>query len=132
MQSTYDAPGINVCINGDCSLPGETSFLDKDCKASVSVFTVDYDAPDVSGPQSKTAAIRSSLGPLVQYNNATSFVGGLNGTSVILRNVTGTTAPTTSSSVATGIPAFTGAAAAPAVHYLFGLGMVLWTSLVSL
>lgn len=37
--------GGNVCINGDCSLPGETGVLDSGCASSVSVFTVDYDAP---------------------------------------------------------------------------------------
>jgi 5'-nucleotidase len=43
----YNTPALNVCINGDCSLPGEASFLDKDFKTSVSVFTVDYDATDL-------------------------------------------------------------------------------------
>lgn len=37
--------GGNQCINGDCSLPGETDVLNKGCQASISVFTVDYDAP---------------------------------------------------------------------------------------
>ncbi|EMD00228.1 hypothetical protein BAUCODRAFT_83963, partial [Baudoinia panamericana UAMH 10762] len=38
--------GGNTCINGDCSLPGETTILNMGCFASVSVFTVDYDAPN--------------------------------------------------------------------------------------
>ena len=38
-------PGGNVCINGDCSLPGETDVLNRGCQSSISVFTVDYDAP---------------------------------------------------------------------------------------
>lgn len=39
--------GLNTCLSGDCSLPGETAYLAEDttCKASVSVFSVDYDAP---------------------------------------------------------------------------------------
>ncbi|PIA97958.1 Acid phosphatase [Cercospora beticola] len=37
--------GGNVCINGDCDLPGETEVLSSGCRASISVFTVDYDAP---------------------------------------------------------------------------------------
>lgn len=39
------SPGGNTCINGDCSLPGETDILSAGCQSSVSVFTVDYDAP---------------------------------------------------------------------------------------
>jgi 5'-nucleotidase len=39
------SPGANTCINGDCSLPGETDILNAGCQSSVSVFTVDYDAP---------------------------------------------------------------------------------------
>lgn len=58
-------PGGNTCIHGDCDLPGETEVLDSGCKSSVSVFTVDYDAP-VGGKQS---AIRSRLEPLVKYEH---------------------------------------------------------------
>jgi hypothetical protein len=91
---------LNVCINGDCSLPGETSFLDKDCKTSVSVFTVDYDAPDASTCSGNEAvSVRNALEPLVQYANSTAtFVGGLNGTFTIFGNTTGTSSnsPTTS------------------------------------
>ncbi|KAF2842258.1 acid phosphatase [Patellaria atrata CBS 101060] len=36
--------GANQCINGDCNLPGESIVVGDD-KVSVSVFTVDYDAP---------------------------------------------------------------------------------------
>lgn len=38
------AAGVNQCINGDCSLPGET-FVVEGGGVSVSIFTVDYDAP---------------------------------------------------------------------------------------
>ena len=56
-------PGLNTCINGDCSLPGETTIVNGGCQSSVSVFTVDYDAP--TGKEAKK--VRSSLEPLVKY-----------------------------------------------------------------
>lgn len=59
--------GGNTCINGDCSLPGETAILNSGCQASVSVFTVDYDAP--TGPLQ--ADIRSRLSSVVKYVNGT-------------------------------------------------------------
>lgn len=37
--------GINTCINGNCSLPGETEVVNAGCYGSVSVFTIDYTAP---------------------------------------------------------------------------------------
>lgn len=40
------AAGVNVCYNGDCGLPGETDVVASG-KVSVSVFTVDYDAPSI-------------------------------------------------------------------------------------
>ena len=58
--------GANTCINGDCSLPGETNVVSSGCFSSVSVFTVDYDAPN---PGSKK--VRKLLEPLVKYQNAT-------------------------------------------------------------
>ena len=38
------AAGVNACINGDCSLPGET-YVVENGNVSVSLFTVDYSAP---------------------------------------------------------------------------------------
>ncbi|KAK3081931.1 hypothetical protein LTS18_011409 [Coniosporium uncinatum] len=38
------AAGVNQCINGDCSLPGETYVVESGM-TSISVYTVDYDAP---------------------------------------------------------------------------------------
>ena len=32
--------GINECINGDCSYPGETNVVNSGCNSAVSVFTV--------------------------------------------------------------------------------------------
>ena len=62
--------GANTAINGDPSLPGETTIVNGGCQSSVSVFTVDYDAP-LGGNQT---AVRAALGPLVQYANSSSTV----------------------------------------------------------
>lgn len=56
----------NACINGDCSLPGETSVASDGCLSSVSVFPVGYDAPAKGSMQ-----VRTLLQPLVRYQNAT-------------------------------------------------------------
>ena len=90
--------GANQCINGDCSLPGETAILAAGCQSSVSVFTVDYDAPT----QCHTSPdIRSLLMPLVQYANTSKLVGGLNSTSSGSNGTspTSTLSPTNSPSV---------------------------------
>jgi 5'-nucleotidase len=60
--------GLNTYINGDFNLPGETAILNSGCMSSVSVFTVDYDAP-IGDAQSE---IRSHLSSLVQYQKSTS------------------------------------------------------------
>lgn len=64
--------GGNTCINGDCSLPGETTILASGCQSSVSVFTVDYNAP-VGAAQND---IRSRLSSLVKYQNGTGSASG--------------------------------------------------------
>ncbi|KIX08116.1 5'/3'-nucleotidase SurE [Rhinocladiella mackenziei CBS 650.93] len=56
---------INRCINGNCALPGETSVVDGGCYTSVSVFTIDYDAP-LGRDQGK---LRGMLTPLVKFEN---------------------------------------------------------------
>ena len=61
------SPGLNTCINGDCSLPGETTVVASGCYSSVSVFTVDYDAPNCKGDKK----VRPLLQPLVGYQNGT-------------------------------------------------------------
>ncbi|KAF6240920.1 hypothetical protein HO173_000712 [Letharia columbiana] len=58
--------GANTCINGDCALPGETTIVNSGCFSSVSVFTVDYDAPNPGSEKT-----RKLLEPLVQRRNAT-------------------------------------------------------------
>ncbi|KAI6913503.1 hypothetical protein KC318_g1662 [Hortaea werneckii] len=55
--------GINACINGDCSLPGETEVVEDSCYGAVSVFTVDYSAPLGDA----TTDIRQRLTPLVSF-----------------------------------------------------------------
>jgi 5'-nucleotidase len=57
--------GNNVCINGDCALPGETPIVDNGCYGAVSVFTIDTDAP--MGPAQD--AVRGALQPLVAFAN---------------------------------------------------------------
>nr|POF15303.1 acid phosphatase [Quercus suber] len=57
--------GLNTCINGDCSLPGETAVLNTGCFSSISVFTVDYDAP-VGAAQNN---IRHRLSSLAKYHD---------------------------------------------------------------
>jgi 5'-nucleotidase len=65
--------GTNTCINGDCSLPGETDILAQKCKSAVSIFTVDYDAP----LQCHNApGLKGLLEPLVGYINRTGSTGG--------------------------------------------------------
>ena len=59
--------GANVCINGKCSLLGGTVVVDSGFYSSVSVFIVDYDAPDCAG----SANVRPLLQPLVQFQNST-------------------------------------------------------------
>ncbi|KAJ4004803.1 hypothetical protein NW752_009531 [Fusarium irregulare] len=39
------AAGVNACINGNCSLPGET-YVVENGKASVSFYTIDYTSPE--------------------------------------------------------------------------------------
>lgn len=57
--------GANTCINGDCSLPGETNVVGSGCFSSVSLSKVDCDGPN---PGSKKT--RKLLEPLVNYQNA--------------------------------------------------------------
>ncbi|KAJ6263894.1 Exopolyphosphatase [Drechslerella dactyloides] len=59
--NNFTSPGVNTCINGDCLLPGETDVI-KECKTSISVFTVDYDAPTCGG----AAKVRELLDGLVE------------------------------------------------------------------
>lgn len=74
-SANFADDGTNMCINGDCSLPGEVEVLNSHCKSSVVLFTIDYDAPY---KESSLVDPYSALLPdLVQLNNATNLVGGL-------------------------------------------------------
>ncbi|RDL41278.1 SurE-like protein [Venustampulla echinocandica] len=88
--------GANTCINGDCSLPGETDILNAGCQSSVSVFTVDYDAPLACHA---SPDLRGDLAPLVQYANSTIKVGGLDGTSSVTNGTAVITAATPTSTL---------------------------------
>lgn len=83
-----DAKGINICKNGDSGLVGETALIAEGCYSSVSVFTVDYDAPSYgAGAVNQTAL----LGSLVHSINSTKLIGGLNGTATVGSNSSVTT-----------------------------------------
>ncbi|KAI9839211.1 MAG: hypothetical protein M1819_003204 [Sarea resinae] len=62
MGSTTPAAdtGTNSLINGNTSLTGENAIVSSGCQSSVSVFTIDYDAPDPGAE-----AVFSLLLPLV-------------------------------------------------------------------
>ncbi|KAF2454868.1 survival protein sure-like phosphatase/nucleotidase [Lineolata rhizophorae] len=60
-ESIY-SDAVNECINGDCDLPGETAVVEDSCTSSVSVFTIDYDAPDTH----VTKGVWNKLKPLVK------------------------------------------------------------------
>jgi 5'-nucleotidase len=49
--------GANQCYNGDCGFPGESVVVTA-CETSVTIFTVDYDAPR----NAQTAQVENSLG----------------------------------------------------------------------
>ncbi|KAF2091702.1 5'/3'-nucleotidase sure [Saccharata proteae CBS 121410] len=68
----YVGAGVNACINGDCSLPGETDVADSGCMSTVSVFTVDYDAPVGNA----TASVQQKLFPLVKTEKMGKRDGG--------------------------------------------------------
>ncbi|KAF5576142.1 5' 3' nucleotidase [Fusarium pseudocircinatum] len=54
------AAGVNTCINGDCSLPGET-YVVENGKASVSFYTVDYSAPSTEYTKSLIQRVASFI-----------------------------------------------------------------------
>lgn len=121
--STYpaDGVGLNACINGDCSLPGETNVVKK-CQSSVSVFTVDYDAPSCSGP----AGVRQGLMPLVSYLNqsSTSVTTGSAGNTTTAPNSTYSTTPSPS--------VLTGAGSRPTVGLTASLAFIFMGVVVAL
>ncbi|KAK8152637.1 5'/3'-nucleotidase sure [Phyllosticta citrichinensis] len=63
--------GLNACINGNCSLRGETDVALKGCETAVTIFSVDYDVP--TGPD--TSKIEDRLRPLVRTDGSGSTAG---------------------------------------------------------
>ena len=62
----FASTGVNGYINGDCTLPGETTIIDsKVFKTTVSVYTVDYDAPNAKSCKA-SVDVKSLLSPLVE------------------------------------------------------------------
>ncbi|KAI1850872.1 hypothetical protein JX265_004934 [Neoarthrinium moseri] len=57
------SPGVNTCLNGDCSLPGETDTVNAG-KVAISLYTVDYTAPK----NCNTTAILQRLDVLTEKN----------------------------------------------------------------
>jgi 5'-nucleotidase len=120
--------GANQCINGDCSLPGETAILNVGCQSSVSIFTVDYDAPLTchAAPD-----IRPLLMPLVQYANSTNLVGGLNGTTGVFGG-NGTSTNTTTTTTPTPTPTSVQASGGAYIQFswaILALGLISGTAL---
>jgi 5'-nucleotidase len=97
--------GINACINGDCSLPGETNVITT-CSVAVSVFTTDYDAPNCGG----SANVRTLFEPLVAFSN-----GGANSTT------TGSSAGSSSSSYPAQVTTNAGARAGVSLAGVVGI-----------
>ena len=95
------ADGLSECINGDCKLPGETDVLSSGCYASVSTFTVDYDAPYAS--QCKNVLSPYDLMPsMVQSINSKNLTGGLGENSTVIGGKgSSTTIATTATSTST-------------------------------
>lgn len=55
------AAGVNACYNGDCALPGET-YVVGEGGVSVSVFTIDYDAPTGAYTESVFGKVEGLVG----------------------------------------------------------------------
>ena len=88
--------GANKCINGDCSLPGETDVVTK-CQSSVTFFTVDYDAP-YAGQCGSTVNPYDLRPSMVYLANSTNMVGGLGANATVTASKNGTTTGGTPSS----------------------------------
>jgi len=63
-ENDIASDGINTCLNGICHLPGETVVSAK-CETAVSIFAVDYDAPNLNA-----APIQARLEPFVGKPNS--------------------------------------------------------------
>jgi 5'-nucleotidase len=56
------AAGVNTCINGDCSLQGET-YVVENGGVSISLYTIDYTAPSTAS----TESIMERIKPLASW-----------------------------------------------------------------
>lgn len=56
------AAGVNTCVNGDCSMEGETYVVENGAVA-ISLYTIDYTAPSTK----KTKAIMERIKPLAKW-----------------------------------------------------------------
>ncbi|KFY10408.1 hypothetical protein V492_05036 [Pseudogymnoascus sp. VKM F-4246] len=106
--ANVDTQGVNQCINGDCSLPGETVLLADGCKSSVSVFTVDYDAP--SAECGGATSVKGLLSSLVNEADASPLIPGLTGSEGVFGG-NGTTRD--NATVTRGVPSATATTAIP-------------------
>ncbi|KAF2670733.1 5'/3'-nucleotidase sure [Microthyrium microscopicum] len=68
-------PGLNTCINGNCSLPGETDVVATKCSVALSPFTIDYDAPSCNG----ATDVRGYFSALVANANTSTAASGTSG-----------------------------------------------------
>lgn len=88
--SPASGTGVNSCINGNCTVPGEEAV--GKCKTSVSPFTIDYDAPDTAA----TRKVVSELGLPYQPDNVTQIavVTTSNGAAATRTGAAASTRPT--------------------------------------
>ncbi|KAK7508785.1 5'/3'-nucleotidase sure [Phyllosticta citriasiana] len=61
-----DGAGLNACIDGNCTLRGETDVALKGCETAVTIFSIDYDAPTGSD----TSKIEDRLRPLLRMDSS--------------------------------------------------------------
>ncbi|EST07298.1 Survival protein SurE-like phosphatase/nucleotidase [Kalmanozyma brasiliensis GHG001] len=77
--ANYVSEGVNACLAGNCSLPGETDVVENgNCQASASIYSVDYDAP-TNATQDLVAALTSGIQSL--NSNGTASNSSANSTS---------------------------------------------------
>ncbi|KAI9704813.1 MAG: hypothetical protein M1836_006593 [Candelina mexicana] len=76
-ENTFPEKGANTCINGDCSLPSESTVISK-CQTAVTLFTIDYDAPTSNQSVPQQSRLVAPLVALANENLKTMPGGGTN------------------------------------------------------
>lgn len=77
--ANYVSEGVNACLAGNCSLPGETDVVENgSCQASASIYSVDYDAP-TNATQELVVALTNGITSL--NSNGTASNSSANSTS---------------------------------------------------